>query len=875
MLRRPTALAGLSLVAALAACPAPAGPPPAAPAAPATSAAAPPDPAPPPPPTLSAEAVTLAPPIWPAPRVDGGVCAPSEENLARVTREILMRADDRAATPSHAWDKKRPPAHLERVARRFALTSEERALLTKNGFVALPAAQTRGYARAYHEIYQSQLPLYVTVDSILHAMYKSHEHLVKEAERGLATRLSRALSLMIAAYPAFARELPKEVAEDVDLYLAVARALATGEAPQPSRADRAEVAALAERATQAKGGLTTLDLFGRSRVVDFSQYAPRGHYAGDEELERYFRASMWLSRLELNLVSRASRSSQPGATPNPEETPREAVDAMALAELATRSGAQGDWDALDRAWTELAGKREDVSPRALVELTAKAKIGSLSASTAAPALKAAIGSGYGRTTRVHYMPQGSTPLPVIFTMLGPRITADGTATSHLVHADVAGRELPGIADVATMLGHDHARRYLSRDLAAYPALAARLEDGRRTLAAGEETSMGGAWLSALRTLAEAPPKSAPSFMHTHAFSEMRMSSIAAGYAQLRHEMVLVAGQPYTEGGCEVPDGFVEPAPSAFRALRALARVGARAMGAFGSADGAAHYARVDGVLAVLEQIATDEVRGRALTEAQKSFLSMVVEIVPASSDSPGRYDGWYFSLFPGLDAAFEDHALLADWFTGSDSATVVYAGARDPRFALFVVDVGGEPRVMVGPVARGFQAHGSTRKRYTDADAETLAAIEEPWAAAYTASAPPPLPLTIARGYVGDPGAPVWGLTSTRALGHVTVELLDHHRERLAARTVTVGAQMTAVRFSDKENERAELVRVVAGRARHELSVWGPTIAAFGGMETPPWEAEGKILERVEKAATAAPRPALPAPRGTSAPPPPVGASGL
>ena len=36
----------------------------------------------------------------------------------------------------------------------------------------------------------------------------------------------------------------------------------------------------------------------------------------------------------------------------------------------------------------------------------------------------AIGPGFARTTRVHYMPQGSTPLPAIATMLGPRIVPE-------------------------------------------------------------------------------------------------------------------------------------------------------------------------------------------------------------------------------------------------------------------------------------------------------------------------------------------------------------------------------------------------------------------------------------------------------------------
>jgi len=42
---------------------------------------------------------------------------------------------------------------------------------------------------------------------------------------------------------------------------------------------------------------------GRERKIDFSAFAPRGHYAADEHesLKPYFRSAMWLSRGVLNV----------------------------------------------------------------------------------------------------------------------------------------------------------------------------------------------------------------------------------------------------------------------------------------------------------------------------------------------------------------------------------------------------------------------------------------------------------------------------------------------------------------------------------------------------------------------------------------------
>jgi hypothetical protein len=45
-----------------------------------------------------------------------------------------------------------------------------------------------------------------------------------------------------------------------------------------------------------RAALATVTLFGRPRIIDFTQYGPRGHYSTDEAMQRYFRAAMWASR---------------------------------------------------------------------------------------------------------------------------------------------------------------------------------------------------------------------------------------------------------------------------------------------------------------------------------------------------------------------------------------------------------------------------------------------------------------------------------------------------------------------------------------------------------------------------------------------------
>jgi hypothetical protein len=258
------------------------------------------------------------------------------------------------------WDHKSQPQFLDAIRRRFELQPAELAVLDRVGFAAPARLEVPSYANGYHEIFQSQLPVYITADSIFHAIFASHDAVVETLERArLSPMLARALDEMHCALPA-AADYPADVVRDLDLYLLVGRRLIADadENPRSAFADPAverEADELVAKA-MATSELATVTLFGRPRIIDFTQYGPRGHYASDEAMQQYFRAAMWASRLEFNLVSRSSRSSAPGPEPDPSETPRKAIDALALADLATRSGAAKSVADLDAAWAMLAGR---------------------------------------------------------------------------------------------------------------------------------------------------------------------------------------------------------------------------------------------------------------------------------------------------------------------------------------------------------------------------------------------------------------------------------------------------------------------------------------------------------------------------------------
>lgn len=777
------------------------------------------------------------------------VCETVEENLRRAERAILSEDRSRIApAAARAWDHASAPRYLDIVDRRLALTSREKATLARNGFVVPARLAARGFADALHDIYQSQLPIFISSDAILHAVYKGNDVAMTESERTLLPRLETALSAMhrkLREGPPY----PVEVREDLDLYLTVARTLLAGDDEQKAPDPLPSATPLIESARRGTDGLKTVSLFGRPRVIDWSQYTPRGHYAGDADLERYFVGTMWLSRLELNLVSRASRSSQPGFVPNPEETPREAVDALALADLAERAGVLPDLGAVEHMWTEYAGKREDVSLDQLNELRRRAGITSFTIPDTAEKLKAAIGQDFKRTARIHYMPQGSTPLPAIATMLGPRIVPDTQVETNLVHSAIPGRPMPSFGDVAFMLGSDRAKTYLASDLAAYPDLEAALVKGRSQMEGFDRTSLYTAWLGAIHDLSRTPNGTTPSFTKTKAYADLKLNSTVAAYGQLRHNYVLVAGQGYDEGGCEIPDGYVEPNLALYESLVAYAQRGSAASRAIhASAETIAYFERLERTLGVLVAIVKDELAGRPLADEEKRWLAMTSEIVPPSSDGPGSNDGWYFGLFPRSDDAFSEHAFVADWFTSSNASAIAYAGAREPRLGVFVVDAGGEPRVMVGPVARAFEHIGPLGGRLADKDATRIGALREPWAASYTAPEGVFPSMAVVGLFGGEEGTREVAIRSTRDIGPVTIELLDHHRVPSAKATVAVGPAWKKVVIKTSKDEWLSVVRLRSGEETRELrDSYGSLNAAFGGMKPLEWEESDRLRQKFQK----------------------------
>src|SRR5690606_24628864 len=113
------------------------------------------------------------------------------------------------------------------------------------------------------------------------------------------------------------------------------------------------------------------------------------------------------------------------------------------------------------------------------------------------------------------------------------------------------------------------------------------------------------------------------------------------------------------------------------------------------------------------------------------------------SGAPPKYTGWYFDLFPDRElGAQKPGELVADYFTLTNADRVVHVGAERPRLGVFVIDTGGQPRAMVGPVAKGYELATSIAGRVGDAGARDASGKTGFWRS-YLAPAPAAPPMHV------------------------------------------------------------------------------------------------------------------------------------
>ena len=591
----------------------------------------------------------------------------------------------------------------------FRLNPEEMGLFLTNGFVVSERLGRDRFAEVFYRIFNDDLPVFVSADSVLHAWHFSYAHMLSELEQThLALTLRGILDGMateLAKTPDSVRQGPLgESLKDADYFLAVARSLSSGFRADPVLGPDPHVARTLTAIANAEQYLTPpgFEMFGTNRLMDFSQFNVRGYYTRSIDLGYYFKAFMWTARIDLRILE---------TDPSPQSL-RELGTAAVLSLLLDASGQARSWTELDSLLSLFVGRTDAMTFAQLKPLLDAAGIRSLNSITSAAQLAALqqgiVNGGLGLQLipgDAYVSPFGpeQVQLPRAFVLTGQRFVPDGWTLANVTFdrilwpEDVPGmtvfgkvlRRVPSALDAAyAVLGNREIGLEIAQRMLA-PRTAGNFRDGfpyahnlealaatfdRMNLSAWQD-SIYTRWLYALRALSVPTTNSSfPEAMRTRAWTLRSLNTQLASYTELKHDTVLYAKQPYASSFvCEYPAGFIEPVPEFWRRMREMAEETAAGLtnfpiaGAIGiilldelrsiSVDlGQRHAARINfctnfaAVMATLEEMANKELRQEPFTPAETEFIRGLMNRQDHGYLGP-TFDGWY----PGL--YYKDYAL--------------------------------------------------------------------------------------------------------------------------------------------------------------------------------------------------------------------------
>jgi hypothetical protein len=609
------------------------------------------------------------------------------------------------------------------------LDVDERATLAKNGFVISDRKSFPSFVYGYASIYGQDLPVYVSIDSILHAVHKSFDGILKAIEMSsLVPELGALLGRMRGALAGGAAStLGAQARADVDFYLAVASGLLGLPQNPVAGAKATDVSDFVSSAVAASGA-ATVTLFGAPRDVDFSQFVPRGHYADDPTLQQYFRAMTWLGQIDLRILeARPDRSLVFHR--------RQLEGAYALGALMDGTAVLG-WQRIHDVIAGFVGQPDSMTvqelPRLLADLglAGPAGLATLSDEKIADAV---IAGGYGEQSiaghiMVNGLGAGTMPLGSSFLLFGQAYVIDAHVFSNLVYDRVGGgrvlRMMPNPLDVSfSVLGDDQAASLLSGELAQYP-YAPDLCAMRAVVSAHGDSFWQGSlynlWVSSLRTLAPGPevadPASVgmPTVTGTEPWGRRLASTQLASWAELRHDTILYVKQSYTSGDqCEFPDAYVDPYPRFWGALASYAERGKAIVAGLqipqgwrGAID--AHFDNLGAAAQKLQAMAEEERTGMPFTAEQMAWINQAVSVQPGCGVPYGV--GWFPNLyFGGIDADIQFDPTIADVHTqptdasGNPVGRVLHVATGRPRLMVVTVETCSGPRAFAGLASSYFE----------------------------------------------------------------------------------------------------------------------------------------------------------------------------
>lgn len=526
--------------------------------------------------------------------------------------------------------------------------------------VALAGLRQTAVDESLFEVYATNraagIPNYVTADMLLLGYSLVRARSERDLERSFALP---ALESLLAGLADALSALPEDDVQRANRdYLVVLRALVSGLDEPQDAADAARAAA--ELALVRAAGAPARSPLWQTEI-DYGQFRPRGPYADDPTLARYFRASRYASGVLFHF--RPSRATAVSAA----LADRMAAQALQLVRILTADArlavlyttltAQQDWSvgpADDLVVTDLAHHAEALTQGAgIAELRARVLQDAAAASgeprivggiVHADALEDGVSPRAAlvgwRLLPSRYTPESAAFQAIVYEAVGEHTaTCDGCAKPFGLGM-IGGRPVkayPSVYELLAMLGSQAAQQVVeTQGEGAFVGYAEARAEAEAELTqadglAGLRLRLMHAWFD------EEPPSEAE--------AARRASSLGAFWAWQRYLDVLYAKQSYTTVGKSLvvepqrAGASLEPAAALYRALREMAVQHAIRAAQIGPGATVA-VTNWHGLTTILDQcirIAEIESAGQGLTVADEDFLNGLdreIEALAGRTDSP-------------------------------------------------------------------------------------------------------------------------------------------------------------------------------------------------------------------------------------------------
>jgi len=461
-------------------------------------------------------------------------------------------------------------------------TDDQKTAIYQDGFVVLKPSYE---AAKMHHLYESSLykkiPSFITVDSALHMYHLYFDNSLKLVESSMLYEKLENISknMLIESIEVYKDEKFKNMSEElksVAAYFLTANMLLDMDISGIDIPE--EVNSLAQKETNlidaaegySKSSITKKDL-------DYSQFTVRGHYAGNEKLEKYFKAMMWYGLCSFPIFDETKEE--------PKLDMENLTIAMTITCLALeREEIFKDFENIYSTTALYTGMSDDLGVFELRDLIAKVY-------GADPDMNKFKDSSYNDELLQEALllpePQIKPKYTAVtapsgrqFRFMGQRYSFDAESLQNLM--EPIQRPVPSGLDVVASLGSERAEEILDKyyqpkikwNKYEYNLnLIKKKQEGFTTDVWQKDLYKGWLWTIKSSAANFENTNGMPKFMKSEKWTDKNIHTALGSYAELKHDTILYMKQAVAEMGggpdLSIPYNYVEPNAEVYARLKWL------------------------------------------------------------------------------------------------------------------------------------------------------------------------------------------------------------------------------------------------------------------------------------------------------------------